>query len=378
MSGGRPIDVSTLVREDLRTLPDYPAAEPGPCRWKLDQNESPWEPSRRVKESALRSLLAQPWSRYPDRDGAALRRRLGELHGWPAEGVLVGNGSNELLALAITACAGPGSEVVGAEPTFALYRSLLAAAGARGRFLPPRADLALPLAELRAEVARDPRRPLLLCSPNNPTGAAATVAEVDELLQALEAPLLLDNAYGELCSQDYHPLLARHRHLLLFGTLSKAWALGGVRVGYLLADPELVRLLAKVKLPYNLGRAALALAEATLGDPGAVARRVGVLRARRDGWTALLRRHGLEVLPSEASFVLVRWGAGEAGVRQAAALRAALLLAGIRVRDVGRGAGLAGCLRITVGPGGALRAAARALAALEAEAVRATAGELAP
>src|SRR5207248_743109 len=86
-------DVASLVRADLRALPDYPAAEPGPCRWKLDQNESPWEPPRRVKEAAARALLAQPWSRYPDRDGAALRRRLGELHGWPAEGVLVGNGS---------------------------------------------------------------------------------------------------------------------------------------------------------------------------------------------------------------------------------------------------------------------------------------------
>ena len=119
------------------------------------------------------------------------------------------------------------------------------------------ASLVEHLEELEAEVERDPRRPLLLCTPNNPTGDALPPERVEALLERLQAPLLLDNAYGEFCRYDYRPLLARHRHLILFRTFSKAWSLAGLRLGYLLADPALVAELIKVKLPYNLGHAAV-------------------------------------------------------------------------------------------------------------------------
>lgn len=358
-------DPASFVRAELRALREYTLADPA-CRWKLDQNESPWELPRAVKERALRALLAEPWARYPDFHAGALRRRLGALHRWPADGVLVGNGSNELLAVALLALTPPGGEVLGAEPCFGLYRPMVLAAGGEPRFLAPRADLQLPFAELLAEVERDPRRPLLLASPNNPTGAALSADAVEALLGRLQAPLLLDNAYGELCRHDYRPLLARHPNLLLFRTLSKAWALGGIRVGYLLADPRLVAELRKVKLPYNLGRAGEAIAEAALQAGDSARRRVRVLVARRDGWAAMLRRHGLEVFPSDANFLLVRCGDGEAGRERAARLRAGLQERGIRVRDVGGAPGLEGCLRVAVGGGAALRAVDRALAELPA------------
>lgn len=367
MSERRPIDAAALVRPELRALPAYRIAEPGPCRWKLDQNESPWDASRRVKEAAARTLLAEPWSRYPEVDALSLRTRLAELHGWTADGVLLGNGSNELLALALQSLAAPGGEVLGIEPSFGLYRPMVVAAAAVPRFLRAADDGSFPLAALHAEIARDPRRPLLLCAPNNPTGAAPTAAEVEALLAAMTGPLLLDNAYGELCRHDYRTLLARHSHLVLFRTLSKVWALGGVRVGYLLGAPELVRELAKVKLPYNLGRPAATIAIHALGDTGRVEMRTRLLRARREQWRALLAGGGLEVLPSEATFLLVRCGRGEGAAAAAMRVKAALLAEGIRVRDFGHAPGLEGCIRITIGPGGALRAAGRAMRRLQAD-----------
>ena len=248
----RPLDPALFVRPELRALGAY-HLDLTPSRHKLDQNEVPWDLPRRFKEEMAARLLAADWARYPDFHADELRRDLGRLHGHPFEGVLVGNGSNELLSVALTALVAPGTEVLGAEPSFGLYRSFVLKAGGVPRFLPPRPDLKIPIDELEAEVERDPRRPLLLCTPNNPTGDALPVERVERLLERLEAPLLLDNAYGEFCQYDYRPLLARYPHLIVFRTFSKAWSLAGMRLGYLLADPRLVTELIKVKLPYNLG-----------------------------------------------------------------------------------------------------------------------------
>ncbi len=352
----RTADPAAFVRPELRALPVY-HLDLTPCRHKLDQNEVPWDLPRRLKVEMARRLLAADWARYPDFHADALRRDLGMLHHHPPEGVLVGNGSNELLSVTLTALAGSGTEVLGAEPSFGLYRSFVLKAGGTPRFLPPRPDFRLPADELEAEVERDPRRPVLLCSPNNPTGDALPVERIERLLERLEAPLLLDNAYGEFCQYDYRPLLARYPHLILFRTFSKAWSLAGIRLGYLLADPRLVAELIKVKLPYNVGHASVIAGRMALEEAEEARRRVRILVARRSHWAAMLAGEGFEVFPSEANFLLVRTSPPER-VRE---IRESLEARSIRVRDVSGYAGLAGCLRVSVGTGGALRAVRRAL-----------------
>ena len=374
------IDPAALVRPELRRLTAY-HLDLSPCRHKLDQNESPYEPPARLKRQVAAQLLAAGWARYPDFHADALRRDLGAFHGWPPEGVLVGNGSNELLDVCLSALVEPGGEVLGREPSFSLYRMMVLKAGGVPRFLHaeapapaavsgeatpaavtseavPAAFSGVPLAALLAEVARQPRRPLVLCSPNNPTGDALLPAEVEALLERQEGPLLLDNAYGEFCRHDYRPLLDRHPQLILLRTFSKAWALAGLRLGYLLADPRLVAELLKAKLPYNLGRAGLLAGRAVLAAAPAARRRIAAITGRREAWRQMLAAAGLQVMPSEANFLLVR-GASPTAAR---ALRDGLAARGIRVRDVGAYPGLAGCLRISVGNGAALRATRQALA----------------
>ncbi len=352
----QPPDPARFVRPELRALGAY-HLDLSPSRHKLDQNEVPWDLPRRFKVRMAERLLAADWARYPDFHADELRRDLGRLHGHPAEGMLVGNGSNELLSVALTALVAPGSEVLGAEPSFGLYPGFVLKAGGVPCFLAARPDLRIPFDELEAEVERAPRRPLLLCTPNNPTGDALPVERVERLLERLEAPLLLDNAYGEFCRFDYRPLLARHPHLVLFRTFSKAWSLAGLRLGYLLADPRLVAELIKVKLPYNLGHAAGIAGRVALEAAGAAERRVRLLVARRPQWAALLAEAGFEVFPSEANFVLIRTTPKE----PAREVQAKLAEQGIRVRDVGGYPGLAGCLRVSVGTGAALRAMRAAL-----------------
>lgn len=350
------IDPASFVRPELRALQAY-HLDLTDCRHKLDQNEVPWELPRPLKRQVADRFAAASWARYPDFHSEALRQALGERHGWPAAGVLVANGSNELLILALTALSRIGGEVLGAEPGFGLYLRFVLQAGAVPRFLPPRPDLQLPIAELQEEIERKPRRPLLLCTPNNPTGSAVTPEQVAGLLDRLEAPLLLDNAYGELCRHDYRPLLARYPHLLLFRTFSKAWSLAGLRLGYLLADPGLVQELIKVKLPYNLGHATALAGQWVLENPAAAERRVRVLLGRRDGWRRMLEEAGFEVFPSEANFLLVRCPPH----LDVDHLQRELVRRSIRVRAVGGYPGLAGCFRLSLGSGPALRDTRRAL-----------------
>ena len=343
-----------FVRPELRELGVY-HLDLTPCRHKLDQNEVPWDLPFSIKREVAERLLAADWARYPDFHADALRHDLGRLHGHPWEGVLVGNGSNELLSVAMTALVPLGGEVLGAEPSFGLYRSFVLKAGGVPRFLPSRPDLRLPIDELEAEVERDPHRPVLLCSPNNPTGDAVSPERVERLLEKLDAPLLLDNAYGEFSRHDYRPLLARHPHLVLFRTFSKAWSLAGMRLGYLLADPRLVAELIKVKLPYNLGHAAIVTGRVVLAAEEESSRRVRILTARRPQWGEMLQEAGLEVFPSEANFLLAR-------SERAREFREGLEARSIRVRDVSSYPGLAGCLRVSVGTGASLRAVRKALA----------------
>lgn len=385
-----PLDPAAFVRPELRALPVY-HLDLSPIPHKLDQNEVPYDLPQRLKRQVVTALLARNWARYPDFHSDHLRAALGSLHGWPAAGVLVGNGSNELLGVVLEAILGRqdsagttapkvlsgltpkvlststpkvlstlAPKVLSTLPSFGLYPMFIRRAGGEPDFVSAGPDLALPMDALLAEVERDPTRPLLLCSPCNPTGAVASVAAVAALLERLRAPLLLDNAYGEFADEDYRPLLARYRHLVLFRTFSKAWSLAGMRIGYLLADPALVGELLKVKLPYNLNLASALAADAALEAADVAARRVRLIRRRRDQLVDLLSAAGLEAFPSAANFVLVRCrvaGAepGLAGdmARQQAARRlfGDLRQGGVLVRDVSHYPGLAGCLRVSVGNG---------------------------
>ena len=351
---GTTLDPSTFVRDELRQLSAY-TLDRSPCRFKLDQNEMPFDLPRPVKRRIFEPLLDRAWGVYPGFNSDRLRAVVGRHQDWPAEGVLLGNGSGELLALTLLAVTRPGQEVLGTVPSFSLYKLLVLRCGAKPRFLPPRPDLRLPLMELEREIEADPTRPLVLCTPNNPTGEAVSPAAVERLLERLQAPFLLDNAYHEFCDVDYRPLLSRHRHLMIFRTLSKAWTMAAWRLGYLLADLALVRELVKVKLPYNLGFASALAAEAALAAPAAVDRRVRAVIGRRPQWQEMLAAFGFEVFPSQANFVLVRH-------RQADRIRRGLDRRGIRVRDVSGYPGLAGCFRISIGSGAALRATRQALA----------------
>jgi len=234
---------------------------------KLNQNESPFDLPRPLKDEVLARVAERPWNIYPDFESMALRGALAKAYGYTPENVLVGNGSNELLAAAIGAFVGPGTPVIFPKPTFSLYEKLITVAC--GTAIPIAVDPVtgtLPLDEMLGAIENSSRADglpvVIVCSPNNPTGGVLPPHGIDALL-ATGATVLFDRAYGDF-QEGERGLPPLHDRLVTFSTFSKAWALAGLRVGWLASTAATCREIRKVKLPYSLNIISEAVAATAL------------------------------------------------------------------------------------------------------------------
>ncbi|HET7788596.1 MAG TPA: histidinol-phosphate transaminase [Myxococcales bacterium] len=340
-----------FVRSTVRPLAAYGPPR-DPARVPLHLNESPSDLPRELKRELGAQLEALDWSKYPITDGARLARDLAQIYGVDPAGVLVGNGSNELLQLLLFACVEPGDAVVVVAPSFSLYALQARALGARVVELPLRAgsgDFRFPVQDL-VEAARDAKL-VLLASPNNPTGTTLSPGDARRL--AAEVPCLLgiDEAYRDFSGQDFAPLLREHPRLVLFRTFSKAMAAASLRVGCMLGAPALCAELRKVQLPYNLSTPACLVARALLQRPALVAERVQQVVDERERMARELGELGVRVHPSGANFLLF-----EQTRRTASELHGALFRRGVLIRNVSSAPGLGSALRVSVGAPAANRA----------------------
>src|SRR3989442_13429155 len=342
MSGAlSPADAAlALIKPEVRAQTAYTLDAPRAPR-KLNQNESPFDAPDAVKQGVLRAMRDEPWNRYPPFMPTELLERLAARHAWLAFGVLVGNGSNELIQATLAVTVGQGTAVVTPTPTFSLYRLLAAVYGGRHVPVPLTADYTFDLDAL-VGAARDTRAPLIVVnSPNNPTGTPLPEGAVERLLAETVALIVLDEAYQDFGGPTAVPLLKDGPRLVVLRTFSKAMSLAGLRFGYALAHPAVAAEIAKARLPYNVNRVTLAAAHAALDAADLLAERTRAVRRSRE----LIERRlswlpGLRAFPSAANFVLIRCVA-----RPAAEVFHRLVEEyGILVRDVSTAPGLGGCL----------------------------------
>jgi histidinol-phosphate aminotransferase len=338
-------DGLALIKPGVRTQTAYTLAAPPTAR-KLNQNESPFDFPPELKREVIEQIAGLSWQRYPEFTPPDLLASLADYYGWVAEGILVGNGSNELIQATLSVTLGAGDRVVAPSPTFSLYRLLTAVLGGTYVPVPLGEDFAYDIDALIDAARRERPRVIVLNSPNNPTGSVLPEDAVERILERTDALVLCDEAYQDFGGPSAIPLLQRSSRLVVLRTFSKALGLAGLRFGLALAHPEVAREMAKGKLPYNVNVVTLTAARTALRHASLLAARAREVVATRDRFVARLGQlPGLTVYPTAANFVLLR-------CRSLPAKELFQRLRdehGILIRDVSDGPNLAGCLRISIG-----------------------------
>ena len=333
-----------IIKPEVRRLRAY-SLRPDRARIKLNQNENAWDTPAEVKEEVLRRVAISAWSRYPDFISEGLHRRLAQHCGWTPEGIIAGNGSNELIQALMMATLSEGKRVLISEPTFALYRQLATILGAEVLSVPLTNELQYDVAALKAAIQSAAPAVTVVCSPNNPTGCLLNRRDLASLLEVAKGLVVVDEAYFEFANETAVPLLEQYPNLIVLRTFSKAMALAGLRLGYLLAAPELVREISKAVLPYNLNFISQTAAEVALEMyQSKLKSLVSLICAERERLFMQLEQiEGLKAIPSRANFILIRSAIAPQRIYQQ------LLRRNILVRDVSSYPMLQDCFRISVG-----------------------------
>lgn len=346
-------DWTSLLRPELRDLASYVPADPPGVRVRLDANEAPPLTSARVQAAVARALERTALERYPDARAGELKARIAERTGARVEELLVGTGSDEIIALLLTALGRPrggGSlpqaVVLVPSPTFVMYRVTAKAHGLKPVEVPLDSTWDLDAGAMRRAMEMMPPNVVFIASPNNPTGNRMSDDRIAAVLASSgEALVVLDEAYVDYAGESLRSWRARYPRLAILRTLSKV-GLAALRIGWLEGDEALVREVDKARQPFNVSATSQAAAAAVLADAWDDVREhvAAVVLERARVTEAIQGMPGFEVPPSSANFVWV------GTPRPAAELHAALLARGVLVRSFhGIGGRLASRLRITIG-----------------------------
>jgi len=337
------------LHENLRALSPYGAPQV-PAQASLNTNENPYSPSPALQKAITDAVakVAVELNRYPDRDANVLRTKLAdyinELSGTKisADNVWAANGSNEIIQSIFLAFAqGP---VLGFTPSYSMHPLIAKVTGAQWIDGKRNADFSLNISSAIVEIEKNKPTLTFITTPNNPTGGAITIDEIQLLADACKAVgglLVVDEAYAEFSQEKSAvTLIANNPHVLVIRTMSKAFAFAGARVGYLVSDVAVKDAMMIVRLPYHLSALTQASAQVAIDHRAELLGGVARIIAARESVVLALHDMGLTTITSSANFVLF------SGFKQEAPqLWVAMLEKGVLIRDVG----LSGYLRVTIG-----------------------------
>ncbi|MDQ1744975.1 MAG: histidinol-phosphate aminotransferase [Pseudonocardiales bacterium] len=344
--GAAKVELQSLpLRAELRGMSPYGAPQLDVAHM-LNTNENPYPLPDALIESINQAVRAQAGrlNRYPDRDARALRADLARYlgHGLSPDEVWAANGSNEIIQQLLQAFAGAGRTVLGFVPSYSMYPLLSAGTGSRFLAGSREAGFGLSPAAVTAEIQRHQPDVVILCSPNNPTGTSLELSVVRAALEVAPGMVLVDEAYAEFArpgTVSALSLLPDAARLVVSRTMSKAFGMAGLRLGYFAASAAVVEAVQLVRLTYHLSTLTQVVARAALAHADALLATVEAIKQQRGRMAAGLLELGLRPAPSDANFLLVGEFSDERAMWQQ------LLDRGVLVRDVG----LPGRLRVTVG-----------------------------
>ncbi len=307
--------MAQLTRPDLDRLPAYVAGRTVPGAIKLASNEVPYGPLPGVADAIPQA--AQQAHRYPDMGVVALRDKIAERYGVAPERVGTGCGSVAMAEHLARATCGVGDEIVYSWRSFEAYPIIAATTAATSVQVPNTAAHGHDLDAMLAAVT-DRTRMILVCNPNNPTGTALRQPELDAFLDAVPENVLvvMDEAYREFVTDPSVPdamtAYADRPNVVVLRTLSKAWGMAGLRVGFIVGSPEVATTVRKVITPFSTSSVAQAAAMAALDQVPEMERRAALVIAERERVLAAVRQLVPDVPDSQANFVWLPLGDGSA------------------------------------------------------------------
>ncbi|PIQ95668.1 MAG: histidinol-phosphate transaminase [Nitrospinae bacterium CG11_big_fil_rev_8_21_14_0_20_56_8] len=336
------VNLQNLVRDKVKSLKAY-HVDTIDAAIKMHANENPYPPSNELIGQFKEIFGSLELNRYPDPDCRNLKQALSGRIGVPAENLIVGNGSDELILLILQVFCDASETVAFPDPTFAMYSIISRGMGIRPLPLPLDDRWEFKADALLQEASQNRARVLFISYPNNPTGNCFNAGEVRALIENFEGIVVLDEAYHDFAGKTFAGDLDRHNNLVVLRSLSKI-GLAGLRVGFGAAHPEIIAELNKVRLPYNSNTVSQTFAEKLMRNFGPVQTQISMIRQERDRlYQALLKMEAVHVFPSDSNFILFRVKRDSSEIFQNLAKH------GILIRDLGTHPRLKNCLRVTVG-----------------------------
>lgn len=322
------MDITRLVKPNVRKLHAYQAEEI-PCKVKLDANESPY---------GFRVLHSVKTNRYPDPEAKSLRELIAKRYKVKPEAVLHGNGSDELIYYLITTFGGP---VLYPVPTFSMYGIISQSLNEIKIEVPLDDAFDLDENKILNVIKKDKPKLIFLSSPNNPTGNCFSADRMLKVVQHSKGLVIIDEAYQPFSEKkSFLPMLKKHKNLVILRTLSKI-GLAGLRTGFMIANPEIINMVNKVRLPFNLNSLSQKVALDSLRNSRKMDSVVSsIISERKRLFRAMQRLEDVTLFPSDANFILFR-------VEHADVVFKNLLEKGVLIRYIGEISN--GCLRVTVG-----------------------------
>jgi histidinol-phosphate aminotransferase len=312
----------------------------------MSANENPRNVPTVLVERMVARLRDLPFNRYPDPLANTLRDDIANAYGLERTNVLVGNGGDELLFDIALAWGGPGRTLLNFPPTFSVYAANARLTHTTVESIDRLPDFTLNEEAILERVAKGKVQCIMITSPNNPTGQCARLEFIEQLLNATDALVVVDEAYGEFAGQTVLPLLEAHQNLLILKTFSKAYALAGVRLGYVLAHASVINELIKVRQPYSVDAVSQAFGEVVFENRALFESGIEEIISERARVFEVLTCDDafakVEAFPSDANWILMR-------VPQAHEAWDYLYSQGVLVRDFSSAPLLGGCLRVTIG-----------------------------
>jgi len=331
------------VRPDLESVAPYVSPQM-PARYRMNTNETPYPPPESLVEEVAQGLKNVSLNRYPDRDATDLFAAISEHVSWPRDGLWIANGSNEIFMHLFLGFGGRERSTLIFEPTYSLHSLIPRIGNTRVIQIARAAGFTIDLDGALETIERQQPEIVVVCSPNNPTGMCEPLEITKELVDAAPGIVVVDEAYMEFTddSKSVRSLLGAHDNLVLVKTFSKAWRLAGVRIGYMLAAPDLIAALARVRLPYHLSAITQLVGVAAIRHADETLELVKAIAAERDRISEGLERAGIVHYPSDANFVLFEVDDPERVWKE-------LLDRGVLVRNYPGNERLDRCLRVTAG-----------------------------